>query len=198
MNSGLTGAQASNQAQMVLDRNDLPRDWGPSALNAAAPGQHFRAAMSCRSAGKRWLSNASGSRQARERLAAERDCHAAERLPVHAADRLEPLGRWRHAQSRPPFAQSGVYRTGRPRQSEPVVQSERLRPAGARDLRQPGPRRFRPGLAEMDVSLLKTTAISENVSLQFRAEFFNVLNHANFGTPNATVFSGTRSALRPA
>ena len=35
MNSGLTGAQANNQAQMILDRNDLPRDWGPSALNVA-------------------------------------------------------------------------------------------------------------------------------------------------------------------
>ena len=33
MNSGLTGAQAQNQAQMILNRNDLPRDWGPSALN---------------------------------------------------------------------------------------------------------------------------------------------------------------------
>jgi hypothetical protein len=35
MNSGLTGAQSQNQAQMVMDRNDLPRDWGPSALNVA-------------------------------------------------------------------------------------------------------------------------------------------------------------------
>jgi len=33
INSGLTGAQANNQAQMVLDRNDLRRDRGPSALN---------------------------------------------------------------------------------------------------------------------------------------------------------------------
>src|SRR5207245_7415346 len=33
MNSGLTGAQANNQSQMILDRNDLRRDWGPSALN---------------------------------------------------------------------------------------------------------------------------------------------------------------------
>src|SRR5262249_17190323 len=32
VNSGLTGAQAQNQAQMVMDRNDLRRDWGPSAL----------------------------------------------------------------------------------------------------------------------------------------------------------------------
>src|SRR5262249_15658491 len=32
--SALTGAQGSNQSQMILDRNDLSRDWGPSALNA--------------------------------------------------------------------------------------------------------------------------------------------------------------------
>ena len=52
-----------------------------------------------------------------------------------------------------------------------------------------------PGLADLDVSLFKTTAITERTSLQFRAEFFNVLNHPNFGTPNATVFSG--SAISP-
>ena len=46
-----------------------------------------------------------------------------------------------------------------------------------------------PGLADVDASLFKTTAITERANLQFRAEFFNVLNHANFGTPNATVFS---------
>src|SRR6185295_17656257 len=27
------GAQANNQAQMIMDRNNLRRDWGPSALN---------------------------------------------------------------------------------------------------------------------------------------------------------------------
>ena len=48
-----------------------------------------------------------------------------------------------------------------------------------------------PGLANLDVSLFKTAALTERVSLQFRGEFFNVLNHTNLGTPNATVFSGT-------
>ena len=36
MNSAPTGAQASNEAQMIEDRNNLPLDWGPSALNVAA------------------------------------------------------------------------------------------------------------------------------------------------------------------
>jgi hypothetical protein len=48
-----------------------------------------------------------------------------------------------------------------------------------------------PGLATWDVSLLKDTQISERLNLQFRAEFFNVLNHANFNTPNAIVFTPT-------
>ena len=36
MNSAATGAQAINEAQMILDRNDLRRDWGPSALNVSS------------------------------------------------------------------------------------------------------------------------------------------------------------------
>ena len=39
------------------------------------------------------------------------------------------------------------------------------------------------------MSLFKNTALSEHTGLQFRAEFFNVLNHPNLGSPNATVFS---------
>jgi hypothetical protein len=50
-------------------------------------------------------------------------------------------------------------------------------------------------MAEMDVSLFKNTSLSERTSLQFRAEFFNVINHPNLGPPNATVFSsGTTNA----
>ena len=47
-----------------------------------------------------------------------------------------------------------------------------------------------PGLSALDVSAFKNTAMSERASLQFRAEIFNVLNRANFGTPNAVAFSG--------
>ncbi len=46
-----------------------------------------------------------------------------------------------------------------------------------------------PGLAEWDLSLLKATQLTERARLQFRAEFFNVLNHTNLQTPNAVVFS---------
>jgi len=36
--------------------------------------------------------------------------------------------------------------------------------------------------------LFKTTALGEKASLQFRAEAFNLLNHTNYGTPNAVVY----------
>jgi hypothetical protein len=57
-----------------------------------------------------------------------------------------------------------------------------------------------PGLATWDFSALKETPIHERLSLQFRAEVFNLLNRANFNTPNLIVFtpsgvSGTAGAI---
>ncbi len=46
-----------------------------------------------------------------------------------------------------------------------------------------------PGYADWDLSLLKSTQLNERVRLQFRAEFFNVLNHTNLQTPNEVVYS---------
>ncbi len=46
------------------------------------------------------------------------------------------------------------------------------------------------GLETVDLSLIKTTPLTERVALQFRAEFFNALNHTNFGPPNSIVFAG--------
>jgi hypothetical protein len=46
-----------------------------------------------------------------------------------------------------------------------------------------------PGFADWDFSLLKSTALSERTRLQFRAEFFNIINHTNLQLPNEVVFS---------
>lgn len=46
-----------------------------------------------------------------------------------------------------------------------------------------------PGLANVDVSLLKTFALTERLRLQFRAECFNIANHANFGLPENDIAS---------
>jgi hypothetical protein len=57
-----------------------------------------------------------------------------------------------------------------------------------------------PGLATWDFSAVKDTAIHERLNLQFRAEIFNLLDRANFNTPNLIVFtptgvSGTAGAI---
>jgi Carboxypeptidase regulatory-like domain/TonB dependent receptor len=46
-----------------------------------------------------------------------------------------------------------------------------------------------PGLLDLDASIIKNTRIVERLNVQFRAEFFNVLNHTNFGSPNNNVFA---------
>ena len=46
-----------------------------------------------------------------------------------------------------------------------------------------------PGLSNLDFSVFKNnhiSRISETFNVQFRAEVFNILNHANFGPPNVT------------
>jgi len=52
-----------------------------------------------------------------------------------------------------------------------------------------------PGLATWDLSFLKDTPVGEDARLQFRAELFNILNRANFNTPNAVAF--TPSGVSP-
>lgn len=48
-----------------------------------------------------------------------------------------------------------------------------------------------PGFSNIDVSALKNIEFSEKMRLQFRAEVFDVLNHASFGQPGRVVGSAT-------
>lgn len=50
-----------------------------------------------------------------------------------------------------------------------------------------------PGYANLDLSLFKTTPLGEQVTLQFRAEVFNVLNHPSFSSPLLPGFSADAS-----
>ena len=57
-----------------------------------------------------------------------------------------------------------------------------------------------PGLANLTFSLVKDTPLpflGEAGMLEFRSEFFNILNHANFAMPNGQVFNGTLTDLGP-
>jgi len=68
---------------------------------------------------------------------------------------------------------------------------------------------YGPGLTTVDFSSFKNFRITERIKLQFRAEFFNLLNHPNFaapnflnesnnsiGTPNAAVIGSTSTSSR--
>jgi hypothetical protein len=48
-----------------------------------------------------------------------------------------------------------------------------------------------PGLNDFDVSLHKVTKINERIGTEFRAEFFNVFNHAQFENPLGNINAGT-------
>jgi hypothetical protein len=54
-----------------------------------------------------------------------------------------------------------------------------------------------PDLATWDFSAFKTTTLRERLSLQFRAEIFNLLNRANFNTPNLITFTSSTSENEP-
>jgi hypothetical protein len=184
LNSGLTGAQASNQAQMILDRNDLHRDWGPSALNAKYQGSvsahydlPFRTGPSmARRAFGGWqaagiatlLSGFPFTPQVGSNRSGDGDTRNPDRPSLNASFTgpviLGQATEWFNPNAfvLPAFGTYG--NLGR----------------GTYD---------GPGLADLDLSLLKDTRVKERARLQFRAEFFNALNHTNLGTPNATVFS---------
>ena len=193
LNSALTGAQANNQPQMVMNRNDLRRDWGLSALNATS-----QASISGRyelpfGAGKRWRRGAGG-----------------------IEDKL--IGGWQLSgiatllSGFPITPQLGSNRSGdgdtrnpdrpsvEPAFSGPVLLRLQTQWFDPKAFALPAAGTFGnlgrgtltgPGLANVDLSLLKNTRLSERTTLQFRSEFFNALNRSNFGTPNPIVFAGT-------
>jgi hypothetical protein len=58
-----------------------------------------------------------------------------------------------------------------------------------------------PGINNWDMALLKNTKLTERFNLEFRAEFFNIFNHAQFqnvqGNINAANFGFVQSAAAP-
>jgi hypothetical protein len=52
-----------------------------------------------------------------------------------------------------------------------------------------------PGFADADVSLEKTTKLTESASLVIRMDAFDLLNHANFGNPNLTASGSATSTF---
>ena len=54
-----------------------------------------------------------------------------------------------------------------------------------------------PGLFGLDFSAAKNAHLTERLGLEFRAEFFNILNHTNLLTPNEVVYTSATSGISP-
>jgi len=191
INSALTGAQADNQAQMVLDANDLHRDWGPSAYNIPNSASFSGTYELPFGKGKPWANGFGGFGN---RLVSGWQFNTI----VSLASGFPFTPQIGSNQSGDGDTRNPDRPSLNPAFSGPVVlgnPNEWFNPdafilplAGTYGNLGRGVYSG-PGLANVDASLFKSTAITERTRLQFRAEFFNLLNHANFGTPNATVFS---------
>jgi hypothetical protein len=55
-----------------------------------------------------------------------------------------------------------------------------------------------PGYQNVNASLVKNTALTEGVTLQFRTEFFNLFNHPNFNLPDNFLGSPTFGVISSA
>jgi hypothetical protein len=54
-----------------------------------------------------------------------------------------------------------------------------------------------PGFLNTDFSAVKNTKLTERINLQFRAEMFDLFNHADFGNPNLTIPTPTATNPNP-
>jgi hypothetical protein len=202
INSGLTGAQANNQAQMVLNRNDLRQDWGPSALNPASQASLSADYELPFGRSQRWLN----------------DVPRMESKFV-SGWQLNGIGTFLSGFPFTPLVGSNRSGDGNTR----VTDRPSLNPSFTGSIVTGNPNQWfnpsafevptpgtygnlgrgtltGPGLADVDISLFKNTEITEKTNLQFRAEFFNILNRANYATPNTTIFSitpGSAPAISP-
>jgi TonB dependent receptor len=191
INSALTGAQANNQPQMVLDPYDIRRDWGPSAYNIPNSASISGTYELPFGKGKPWA-NSLGS--AGNRLVSGWQVNAI----VSLLDGFPFTPEVGSNQSGDGDTRNPDRPSINPAFTGPVIVGSPNEWFNPHAFLLPQAGTFGnigrgiltgPGLAEVDTSLFKTTAISEKINLQFRAEFFNVLNHPNFATPNSTVFA---------
>ena len=196
VNSGLTIAQANNQPQIVLNRNDVRMDRGRSALNPASQASVSASYELPFGHSQRWLNDVS---RIESRFVSGWQINGIATLlsgfpftPLIGSNRSGD-GDTRNPDRpsiNPSF--SGPVVTGNPNQW--------FNPA-AFILPTPGTygnlgrgTLNGPGLADVDFSVFKNTGITEKTNLQFRAEFFNISNRANYGPPNSTVYSITPGA----
>jgi hypothetical protein len=198
-NSALTIAQANNEPQMVMDRNDLRRDWGPSALNVthqASFSAHYDLPFGT---GQRWAGNLSSV--ANKIIGGWQLNEITTLLSGLPFTPLMGSNRSGNGDTRNPDrpnlnpAFTGPVVTGNPNQ---WFNPDAFIPAPYGTYGNLGRGVFNgPGLAEVDLSVLKNIVVSDRINLQFRTEFFNLTNRINYASPNQTAFTNTGTAAQP-
>ncbi len=177
---------------MILDRNDLHRDWGPSAYNIPNQASISGTYELPFGKGKHWANNFAGFGN---RLVSGWQLNTIVALlsgfpftPQIGSNRSGD-GDTRNPDR--PIARTGLLRAGGVRESQSMVQSERVCSNPSRELMETWGAvcSADPGSPTWTPRYSRTPAISKRAHLQLRTEVFNLLNRANFGTPNATVFS---------
>jgi hypothetical protein len=79
-----------------------------------------------------------------------------------------------------------------PRSGQPYFNISLFTPEATGQLGNANRRFFHgPGIANWDFGLLKDVRLTESKRLEFRAEFFNIFNHAQFQNPNGNIDQST-------
>jgi len=201
-NSAPTLAQSNNEAQMVLDRFDLRKDWGPSALNVAHEA-HFTGTYELPiGRGQRWLANVHG---VKDKLASGWVLNTITTLlsgfPLtpQVGSNISGDGDSRNPDRpvlNPNFTGPVTVRNGTDWFNPAAFQSPTPGTYGTAALPIIGRGSLTgPGFVEVDASLFKDTQITEKVKMQFRTECFNLLNHTNFNSPNLLLTSATAGQI---
>ena len=199
MNSGLTGAQAQNQAQMIMDRTDVSRDWGPSALNVKNQASFSASYQLPFGNGKRYLNSSSGFV---EKLVGGWQVNEIATIlsgfpftPQVGADRSGD-GDTRNPDR--PNVNTSFTGVLLPRTQTQWFNPNAFSVPAAGTWGNLGRGVYSgPGLGDFDLSVFKNTRLTERMNLQFRAELFNLFNRTNLGTPNAIVFVNNGTAAAP-
>ncbi len=187
----LNATAASNAVALLSNPYNPMADWGPATYDVRHAGSInviYALPVGQRTAVLERLQRR--GQHARQRLDAELDRPHAVGISVHAAARLQPVEQRRFAQSRPAVPQPGVHGTGgdgNPNQwfnpnafiappSNSGFYGDLTRNAYSG-----------PGLATWDFSAFKDTRIGERPRCSSGSKIFNLLNRANFNTPNLIV-----------
>ena len=95
----------------------------------------------------------------------------------------------------PDFAGGKVLATTNPRNGGSYFNTNLFSPEALGTIGNSRRRFFHgPGLNNWNVALLKNTKLTESITLQFRAEAFNVFNHAQFSAQNSSGFGTVASS----